>query len=111
VKQVDKIFIKELQDMAKKMFDNLVKADVDVANRIMVVDMAMHADGEAHLLEQGSKNLDIWGINLHPAKYGSSEFIEFDSVINYKQDNRSRDVDDEAVRAQITKIVEGIVHE
>jgi hypothetical protein len=111
MKQVDKITLKELKQMAKKMYGDIVKADVDVAKKIIVIDMELHVDGEAYLLERGSKRIDLWGINLLPAKFGADEFIEFDSMINYKSDNTSRFVGDEAVRAKIKAIVDGVVHE
>mgnify|MGYP001682743935 FL=1 len=41
--------------MAEKMYGTMVKADVDVAKKIVVIDMDMHADGEAYLLERGSQ--------------------------------------------------------
>ncbi|MEX0151944.1 hypothetical protein MRBLMI1_001153 [Microbacterium sp. LMI1-1-1.1] len=57
------------------MHGTLVKADVDVARGVLVLDMDMHADGEAFLLEQGSRQEDLWGINLHPEHYGTDAFI------------------------------------
>lgn len=61
----------------------------------------------------GSRQEDLWGINLHPDKYGTDEFIEFDSMINIRprQQNPSREVLDRAIREQITKIVNDKVHE
>lgn len=99
--------------MAKKMYGSLVKADVDVAKKILVVDMGMHADGEAYLMEHGSKQDNLWGINLHPDDYGTDDFIEFGSMINIKprQGNASKDVLDPGVRRQIIKIVGRVVHE
>ncbi len=114
MKIVDKkISVAELQKMAERMYGSLVKADVDIAKRIVVVDMPMHYDGEAHLLEQGSKQKDLWGINLHPAKYGTDGFVEFESMINLRPSHKnfSRGVDDPAVRDQILKIIENVVHE
>ena len=113
MKIAEKITLDELRQMAEKMYGTLVKADVDVRKKIMVIDMDMHADGEAYLLESGSSQEDLWGINLHPDKFGSDEFIEFDSMINIRprQYNPSRDVLDESVRAQIVAIVSGVVHE
>ncbi len=46
--------------MAEKMYGNLVKVDVDVDKKLVVVDMEMHADGEAYLLENGSKQDSLW---------------------------------------------------
>lgn len=113
MKQVDRISVTELQEMADKMYGTLVKADVDVAKNILLVDMELHSDGEAYLLEQGSRQKDLWGINLHPAQFNSEEFIEFDSMINLKpsQNNLSKDVLDTDLRAKIKEIVTGAVHE
>ncbi len=113
MKQVSEIDLAELQEMAEKMYGTLVKADVDIAKKLLVVDMEMHADGEAYLLEQGSEQSDLWGINLHPDKHGTDEFIEFDSMINIRprQQNPSRDVLDPAVRQQIIAFIDEIVHE
>lgn len=113
MKIVDKISVKELQDMAKAMYGNFVKADVDVSKKIMIVDMAMHYDGEAYLLENGSNQKDLWGINLHPEDYGTDDFVEFDSMINIRPSggNPSRDVLDKDTRQQIRDIVNGVVHE
>jgi len=113
MKIVDKISITELSQMAKKMYGNLVKADVDVSKQIVIVDMPMHYDGEAELLERGSKQKDIWGINLHPDKYGSEDFIEFESMINIRpsQKNFNRGVDDINIRRKIIELVQEVVHE
>lgn len=43
--------------MAERMYGTMVKADVDIAKKIVVIDMDMHADGEAYLLERGSPRL------------------------------------------------------
>jgi len=113
MKIVDKISVEELKTMAERMYGSLVKADVDVAKKVVIVDMEMHADGEAELLEQGSRQEDLWGINLYPDKFGTPEFIEFDSMINLKprQNNRNRGVDDPQIRQQIAAIVQEVVHE
>ncbi len=99
--------------MAEKMYGDMVKADVDIVRRLMVLDMGMHSDGEAYLLEDGSKQDDLWGINLHPADYGSDDFIEFDSMINIRprQGNPSKDVLDPEVKKQIIEIVQEKVHD
>lgn len=92
------------------MFGNLVKAVVDVKKGIMVIDAAMHADEEKFLLDRGSKQDNLWGINLYPEQTGDN-FIEFDSVINLRprQNNFSRGVDDEKVRKKIINIVNKLV--
>src|SRR3990167_1921022 len=112
MKQVKSVTIDELNKMSQKMYGNLVKADVDVAKKIVVLDMGMHADGEAYLLEGGSKQNDIWGINLHPDKYGTDEFVEFDSMINLRpsQGNLSKGIDDKKTKQQLLDLIAGVVH-
>lgn len=113
MKIVDKISIKELQEMAKKMFGELVKADVDVVRKLVIVDMPMNYDGEQELMQNGSKQADIWGINLHPDDFGTDDFIEFDSMINIRPSNGnpSKDVLDKAIRTNIKSIIAEVVHE
>ncbi|MDR2337734.1 MAG: DUF5674 family protein [Deltaproteobacteria bacterium] len=113
MKQVGKISLAELRQMAERMFGSLVKADVDIVRKIMVIDADLHADIEALMLENGSQQADLWGINLHPDKFGTDDFIEFDSMINIRprQKNMSRYVEDEIIRQQIIKIVNEIVYE
>ncbi|MEI7674602.1 MAG: DUF5674 family protein [bacterium] len=113
MKSINNISIKEIHTMAEKMYGDMVKADVDIVRRLMVLDMGMHSDGEAYLLEDGSKQDDLWGINLHPADYGSDDFIEFDSMINIRprQGNPSKDVLDPEVKKQIIEIVQEKIHD
>ena len=112
MKQVDRISIAKLKEMAQKMYGSIVKADVDIAKGIAIVDMGLHADGEAYLMERGSKQNDIWGINLHPDKYGGEKFIEFDSMINLRpsQGNLSKGVEDKVIREKIIKLINTVVY-
>ena len=107
MKIVEKISLNELQKYAEKMYEPLVKAVVDVKRRLLVVDAGLHSDEELYLLEQGSTQADLWGINLWPGEYGTDDFIEFDSMINLRpgQGNRSRGVEEEGIRKQIIQIV------
>jgi hypothetical protein len=100
----------ELSRMAHSKFGNMVKAVVDVARGVMAVDGELHADEEALLLEGGSRQQDLWGINLYPA-LGPGEWIEYDSLINLRpsQGNRSRGVDDPDVRRHLTQVVERLL--
>ena len=106
----DSIKLAELRDMAKNMFGDFVKAVMDVEREIMAVDAELHADLEALLLEWGSKQENLWGINLYP-KLSGEDFVEFDSMINIKprQENRSRNVENQGVRDKIISIVNKLV--
>ena len=110
---VNKIPVSELHAMADKMSEPLVKGVVDVYHKLLVVDAEMHVDEEQLLLERGSKQADLWGINLWPVQYGTDKFIEFDSMINIRpwQNNRSRSVDDNELRETIAEIVMEKVYE
>lgn len=102
-----KISRQELADIAKHQFGNLVKAVVDIESEVMAVGEELHADGEALLLEQGSKQENLWGVNLYPGKDGE-DFIEFNSMINIRpsQGNMSRGVEDKAVQDRIRAVVQ-----
>ncbi len=60
------------------------------------------------ILDRAVTRDDLWGINLYPDGYDEMGIVEFDSMINVRprQGNRSRDVEDEAVREKIRKVVE-----
>ena len=100
------ILCSELQQLARQSFGDLVKAVVDVKQEIIVIDAELHADEEELLLEQGSRQEDIWGINLYP-DLSDKDFIEFDSMINLRPSfgNSSRGVDDPQIRERIKEIV------
>jgi hypothetical protein len=104
------VTVEELRKMAEAVFGDLVKAVVDIRREIMVVDAELHADQEAFLLENGSKQGDLWGINLYP-ELADEDFVEFDSMINLRpsQENRSREVQDPAIRERIMEIVRRLV--
>ena len=70
----------------------------------------MPAAEEALLLENGSKQHDLWGINIYP-EINDENWIEFDSMINLRpsQENRSRGVDNPQIRKQILEIVNNLV--
>jgi len=113
MQEVTSISIAELTEYAQRMYGELVKAVVDIEQNRMVIDAEMHADQESFLLETGSRQSDLWGINLYPEDFGNEDFVEFDSMINIRpgQGNRSRSVEDPAIQKTILGIVEGIVHE
>ena len=113
MKIVDTIItLVELKIMAAGGFGDLVKAVVDIATGVMALDGELHADEEALLLEQGSRQTDLWGINIYPELSGKDR-IEFDSLINIRpsQGNRSRGVDDPVIKEKIYQIVARLVKE
>ena len=110
VTEGNRISLDELRDSAAGRFGDMVKAVVDVERRVMIVDADLHADEEAQLLAEGSRQEDLWGINLYPDLPGS-DWLEFDSLINLRPSfgNRSRAVDDPTIRGRIADLVRDLV--
>jgi hypothetical protein len=104
------IELDDLLKMAEDMFGDLVKAVVDVGEGRMVVNAELHADEESLLIELGSDQTDLWGVNLYPG-LGGEDFVEFDSMINLRpsRGNRSRGVEDSELRDHIRRIVNELV--
>ena len=102
----ESIPMQELKQMAERIFGNFVKAVVDTHRLLLAVDAELHADLEAVLLQNGSNQNDLWGINLYPNET-ENFYIEYDSLINVRpsQGNRSRNVESEEIRRQIESIV------
>lgn len=96
----------DLKIIAQEVFGDMVKGVVDVEQGILALSAELHADLESFLLEQGSKQKDLWGINLYPDA-SDEDFVEFDSMINIRpsQNNRSRSVEDKALQKKIIQIV------
>jgi Protein of unknown function (DUF5674) len=70
----------------------------------------LHVDEESFLLERGSVQDNLWGINIHPIR-NLPDMVEFDSVINIRprQDNPSRYVEDASMRERVIAIVGELV--
>ena len=100
------ITIAEINVLKDNFFGDMIKGVVDIEKGILAIDAELHCDLEQLLLEHGSNQEALWGINLYPSLDGD-DFIEFDSLINIRpwQGNRSRDVEDEMTRKAIIEIV------
>jgi len=96
----------DVKKIAKDLFGDMVKGVVDINKGLLALDAELHSDLEALLLENESKQEDLWGINLYPNLSGD-DFIEFDSMINIRPSsgNNSRSVDDKNIQEKIVLIV------
>lgn len=105
------ISLNEFKKICQARFGNLVKAVVDIENGILVIDADLHSDEEALLLTQGSRQEDLWGINLYPDLFGKNDWIEFDSIINLRpsQGNKTRGINDEKIQKKIKDIVNRLI--
>lgn len=101
-----------LAQVAERTFGDLglVKGVVDVERRVMAIGGGLHVDEQAALMNDGSRQRDVWGINLYPSQHGSPEWLEFDSIVNLRPPlNRSRSVQDPAIQALVIEVVDGLV--
>ncbi|MBU0502841.1 MAG: DUF5674 family protein [Candidatus Omnitrophota bacterium] len=98
------------EDTLKKVaedFDGYIKVVVDIQRKILAAGGKLHSDEEELLLDDGSKQADLWGggIDLETNE------VDFDSVINLRpgQCNSSREVLDQDIRKQIEKIIRSLL--
>jgi hypothetical protein len=99
-----------LSDLTAEVFNSFVKIVVDVDREILAVGGEMHADAEQLLLENGSKQSNLWGANFYP--YQPLELrIEFTSFINIRprDGNSSMIVEDETTQAKIRKMCNNLL--
>jgi Protein of unknown function (DUF5674) len=110
VTESEAIPLDEVRALAKARFGDMIKGVVDLERRILLLDADLHADQEASLLADGSKQANLWGINLYPDVTGD-DWLEFDSMINLRPSfgNRSRRVDDAGTRAAIAAFIARVV--
>jgi len=104
------ISLDEIRTLAAGRFGDMIKGVVDLGRGILLLDADLHADQEASLLGDGSKQADLWGINLYPDVAGE-DWLEFDSMINLRPSfgNWSRGVDHPDTRAAIAALMARVV--
>ncbi len=106
----DKISQAEIKELARQTFGDMVKVVVDVERKIMAAGGEMHADCEQVLLDDGSKQENLWGANIYPDSVGD-DFIEYQSLINIrpKVGNRSMNIEDAIVRDKVKQVINSLV--
>ena len=87
-----------------EVLETYIKLAVDVERRILAGGGTMHADCEAVLLEDGSKQEFIWGADWNP----NTQQVTFESLINIRprQNNRSLEIQDPNLRTKVSKLPE-----
>ena len=73
----------ELRRLVDLFFEDMVKYVVDVERGVLAVGGEMHSDAEQVLLEDGSRQADLWGANYYPGR-GREECIEYTALINIR---------------------------
>jgi hypothetical protein len=92
----------QVSEMMQRL-DNYVKLAVDVGRGILAGGGSLHADCEAALLEDGSRQEDVWGADWYPA----TQEVTFESLINLRpgQGNLSMEIQTAEIRARVQEIV------
>lgn len=107
---IEPIPLNELKNIAQQHFGDMVKGVVDIEKNILALGGDLHADEEAALIQNGSKQENLWGINLYP-EITFPDMVEFDSMINIRprQNNRSRGVENPDLQKQILTVVKKLI--
>jgi len=100
----------ELARLVLLYFEDMVKYVVDVERDVVGLGGEMHADAEQLLLEDGSRQVDLWGANYYPGR-GRDGCIEYTALINIRpaQGNRSMEIQDPAIRQRVREITWALV--
>lgn len=84
-----------------------VKVAVDTRLGILAGGGALHADCEAVLIDNGSRQEDVWGADWIP----ETQQIQFEALINIRprQNNPAMGILDRSIRDRIRDIVHGLL--
>lgn len=85
------------------ILNSYIKLAVDIKTEVVAGGGMLHADCEAALLDDGSKQEYIWGADWLP----QTKEVKFEALINIRprQNNRSMTIQDEKIRVKVEKIV------
>ena len=92
--------------MAKDL-DGYVKVVVDIERKILTGGGERHVDGEQKLLQEGSRQENLWGGGFDL----ETNEIDYNSIINLRpsQNNPSRDVLSSEIRKDFDRIVKDLL--
>ncbi|OGH17579.1 MAG: hypothetical protein A3C22_01780 [Candidatus Levybacteria bacterium RIFCSPHIGHO2_02_FULL_37_10] len=96
----------EIEKMAEDLA-GFVKVVVDIENKILAGGGQRHVEGEQKLLQEGSKQYNLWGGGFDT----ETQEIDYNSMINLRpsQDNPSRDILSSETRTMFDKIVKDLL--
>jgi hypothetical protein len=92
----------QIEEMTEEL-EVYIKLAVDVNRGILAGGGALHADCEAFLLNDGSRQEDIWGADWIP----STQQIRYEALINIRphQNNLSMEILDPSIRNRVKEVV------
>jgi hypothetical protein len=93
---------KEIREMLEEL-TTYIKLAVDIERKVLAGGGEYHADCEEALLEDGSRQEDIWGVDWYP----DSKTMAFGALINIRPDQGNRGMEIE--NPELCKKIEVIV--
>ncbi len=96
----------QIDQMGEAFDGTIIKLAVDVEQGILAGGGQLHADCEQALLEEGSRQENVWGADWYP----QTQAVGFESLINIRprQQNFGLEVQNPTLREQIEAIVRRI---
>lgn len=95
-------FTQEELEKLKEVFDVYIKTAIDIEKKVCSAGMDRHFEGEQILLNQGSKQSNIWGggVDLE------TKTIDFNSFINIRpnDNNTSNEIQNPRIRSDYEKL-------
>jgi len=94
--------MEQIAEMRQEL-DDFIKLAVDLERGILAGGGELHADCEQVLLQDGSRQQDVWGGDWFP----DMQDVGFESLINIRprQDNRGLELQSSLLREQFENIV------
>ena len=106
----DPIAPEELKRLVLLHFGDMVKIVVDLERRVVAAGGELHADAEQLLLQDGSRQSDLWGANYFPGQ-DPEECIQYTALINIRptQANRGMLIADPEIRRRVQEITFALI--
>lgn len=92
----------EINEMLRSL-GRFIKLAVDISQEILAGGGVLHADCESVLIQQGSRQEDIWGADWVP----ETKQVRFEAMINLapRRKNRSMEIQDPRTREKVEAII------
>lgn len=97
---------REIDEMLESL-GSYIKLAVDIERGILAGGGELHADCEAHLLERGSEQTDIWGADWIP----ETREVRFEALINIRswQNNPSMTILNEDIQRRVELVTRSLL--
>ncbi len=102
----DKATPQQIREMLEE-HETMIKVAVDIERGILAGGGEMHYDCEQVLLEDGSRQVDVWGANWYPEQ----QHVRCEALMNIRssQDNPSMLILNSHIRERVIEITEQLL--